>query len=340
MSACSFFHPEPLGAQPRIYPVFLTFQGCPTRCVFCAQNLQTGLAPRPLRQILEELDAALGACSFSGELAFYGGTFTAMPLQDQLACLELAARHKADGRISRVRCSTRPDCLDAPLLDRLKSAGLDMVELGIQSFSPQVLSASTRGYSPESALAACRLVRDSGLALGIQLMPGLPSGPGTMTREEFLADMRLTVAQAPEVLRLYPCLVMRGTELAALWQQGRYQPWSLEETIPALAQALLLAWGAGIRVIRLGVAPEKNLESAILAGPEHPALGAQARARALYLFIRARIDPAAPPRRLLVPRSYQGEFWGHKRSLAAEYAALGVTKEVVHWHDEPFFSVE
>ena len=308
--------------------------------------MQTGTTPRPIPQVLEDLDLALAAALAKGEapreLAFYGGTFTAMPLEQQLACLDLASRYKQLGLVSAVRCSTRPDCVSAPLLTKLKAAGLDMVELGVQSFDSAVLTATRRGHDGSVAREACRLVSSSGLRLGIQLMPGLPATEGGLSTEQFLADMKATVELAPETLRLYPCLVMAGTELAALWQQGGYIPWSLEQTIPALAEALLMAWGNGVRVIRLGVAPERGLTETILAGPAHPALGTMARALALCKYIgQQHMQAGAEPlRRLCVPRRFQGEFWGHKNALIPDYAAMSIPRKNVHWWDEPFFVME
>ena len=343
MSTVFFPHPEPARNPTRIHPVFLPFQGCPTRCVFCAQAAQTGTMPRPVLQVLAELDATLAIAAAKGEpareLAFYGGTFTAMPLEHQLACLELAARYRRRGLVSAVRCSTRPDCVTPSLLAQLKAEGLDMVELGIQSFSSPVLAASRRGHDENTAREACRIVASAGMRLGIQLMPGLPAGQDCMSTEQFLADMAVTVELAPETLRLYPCLVMEGTELAALWRQGLYTPWSLEQTIPALAQALVMAWAAGIRVIRMGVAPEQGLEEVILAGPQHPALGAMARAVALCKSIDQQREKADVEKlqHLHVPRKFQGEFWGHRNALIPEYAAMGLGPQNVTWWDEALF---
>lgn len=316
------------------------------RCIFCAQHLQTGSAPRPVLRVLADLDAACAAALARGapprDLAFYGGTFTAMPLEHQLACLDLAARYRTRGLISAVRCSTRPDSVSEPLLSCLKTKHLDMVELGVQTFDSEALAASRRGYDGAAARDACRCVTAAGLRLGIQLMPGLPAGKDSMSTAQFLADVAAAVEMAPETLRLYPCLVMEGTELAELWRQGRYVPWTLDQTVRALAEALLLAWDKGIRVIRMGVAPEQGLEGSVLAGPIHPALGAMARALALCKIIarqHARVR-AGSVYRLCAPRRLQGEFWGHGNALAREYAALGISRETLHWWDKPFFLME
>lgn len=333
-----FAHPEPprpaRALQPKILPVFLPYAGCPQRCVFCNQPAQTGAAPEPLALIYARLEAHLTATAQGPpqELAFYGGTFTALPPTAQGAgwpqrFLRLAQRFVATGRITRVRCSTRPDAVNAQQLAELKALGLSLVELGVQSFDDAALAASQRGYTGETALAACLLVQEAGLGLGVQLMPGLPGQPP----QAFQADVRRTAALRPELARLYPCLVLEGTPLAETWRAGGYAPWSLEAAVDALAQALLTLWAVGIPTARMGLAEQQGL--AVLAGPRHPALGQMARSRALLLFLRQRLDALPwPARLLLVPRRLQGEVLGQKNSLAEAYAALDLRVEL--W-DEP-----
>ena len=238
-------------ARP-IVPVFLPFRGCPTRCVFCAQDVQTGqIGARPDR-ILDKARAVLDLRAARGlppaELAFYGGTFTALPETERDACLEFAAAALARGRITAFRCSTRPDCLDAALLARLRQAGCTAVELGVQSFADAALSAARRGYDGAAALRACARVKAAGLALGVQLLPGMP---GT-SPEIFLADVPLALDAGADMLRFYPCLVLAGTGLAGLWRAGVYEPWDMEATLDALARGWLLARAAGTPVIRMG----------------------------------------------------------------------------------------
>ena len=327
MNTFPFPPPDAPRAKPRIQPVFIPFQGCPMRCVFCAQTLQTGETPRNVRLVLDDLAAALDRALASSEppreLAFYGGTFTALPLSDQFACLELAARYQAKGLITNVRASTRPDALSLSHLDALRKAGLAMLELGVQSFSDTPLTASRRGYSGATAVAGCRMVRDSGLALGIQLMPGMPG----MQPEHFFHDLETTLVQLPAAVRLYPCLVLADTPLATLFERGEFAPWSLETVIPLLAKAQSAFWNADIPVIRIGLAPQDGLDrDGILAGPVHPALGSIVRSVALFRYIHdvvARLG--SPVTALAMPRRFQGEFWGHRGTLKNDYAALGIT---------------
>lgn len=334
--------PWPPPARARaIVPVFLTFRGCPARCIFCAQDIQTGGNPQAAGthgdapdSILAKARLALDLRAARGlppaELAFYGGTFTALPPAEREACLDFAATALARGRISAFRCSTRPDCLDRSILSRLRQAGCTVVELGVQSFADTALKAARRGYDGAKALRACALVRASGLRLGVQLLPGMPG----VSPEIFLADVARALEAGADMLRFYPCLVLAGTGLASLWQAGNYTPWDMESTLDSLARGWLLAQAAHTPVIRMGLAPEASLAGAILAGPVHPALGARVMGRALLATVRnlaARAPGGRSPQRLEAPRACQGYFWGHANELRPAWAALGLDPDHVRY---------
>ena len=327
-----FRHPEPETARFRIWPVFLTFQGCPGRCVFCAQHLQSGSPPAPLERVLAVMTESLEAAGRQGrgpyELAFYGGVFTALPDPWPWRFLEAAARLRAMGLVTRVRCSTRPDACAPPLLERLRAGGLDFVELGAQTFDDAVLAAAGRGHDAAATRRAACDVRNAGLDLGLQLLPGLPGH----TPEGLLRDAAEAAALAPGVVRLHPCLVIDGTPLAALFRSDRYVPWDLDTTLDALARALPLLWRAGARVARIGLCPEPAFQAAVLAGPVHPALGARARARALLGIVAAEARAlGGRAAGLVAPRRFAGEFFGHAGELVPAYAALGLDKVNVHF---------
>lgn len=341
MRAVDFAHPDPLtntnGPHPR--PVFLPFAGCPHRCVFCGQTLQTGRRARSLEHIHAELrrdlEAARQRSDSPFELAFYGGTFTALP--DSPAgpwperFLALAAEYRRRGVVARVRCSTRPDRTDPALLARLRDLGLDMVELGVQSFDDRALAASGRGYDGDAARRGCDNVRAAGLALGVQLMPGLPGDRPGVFRE----DIDRVLGLRPDALRLYPCLVIAGTPLAATWRAGRFRPWSLERARAELAPALARLWRAGIPVIRIGLHPEPELLPAILDGPWHPALGQMIRSLALFASIRDRAAALGPgPKTLSAPRRASGELMGHGREL---WEAWRRERIEIAYHEETTF---
>lgn len=336
-----FAHPEPPPSAIRIRPVFLPFAGCPHRCAFCAQDKQTGRTGADLEAILGELEADLRDRLDKGrgpfELAFYGGTFTALPAPWPETFLSLAARYREAGLVTRVRCSTRPDRVDPDNLARFRALGLDLVELGIQSFDDLALETSGRGYTGDVARKACELVKTSGLALGVQLLPGLPGDrPGLFAR-----DVRQAAELEPETGRLYPCLVVRGTPLARMWERGEYVPWTTERAVAELADGLRVLWARGVRVIRMGLAPEETLDENVLAGVRHPALGTSARGLALLSLVREKVaELGAPPASLTVPRRYSGEFYGHAGELRPGYFELGLPETVVRFADTPDFVLD
>lgn len=348
--------------RPRILPIFLPFAGCPSRCVFCAQDVQTGQrggtdsiarameqAEARLKQEARTMDTAREADATQPapgplEIAFYGGTFTLLPEAERAACLELAARWRERGVVCRVRCSTRPDAVTERGLANLRAAGMDCVELGVQSFDDAALSAASRGYAGSVARAACAMVAGAGLQLGVQLMPGMPG----VTPEVFRADVRTALLPdnagahpLASFLRFYPCLVLRGTPLAERWRAGDHVPWTLDITVDALADGLLAAWARGVAVVRMGLSPEDGLDDAVLAGPVHPALGQLAKAEALRRHVAAQVARLpGPPVRFGVPRRLRGLLWGHANGLVDAYAAMGITRAMVYWRDDDNFSLE
>lgn len=323
-----------------IIPLFLPFAGCPHRCIFCAQDKQTGqsagMLPLSLSEALAKLFSRLEARKAEKddrelELGFYGGTFTLLPEADQAACLRMGTACKDLGYVRRVRCSTRPDALERAWLTRLKARGLDLVEAGVQSFSDAALAASRRGYRGKDAEAGCLAVHAAGLELGIQLLPGMPGS----TPDTFLEDVHRALALRPACLRFYPCLVIDQTPLASLWRRGGYTPWDRDTTVRALGRGLAAAWKAGVPVIRLSLAPEAALDAAVLAGPRHPALGNMAQGEALLLTVAEQIRALGRSHaRLCLPKRCQGFFFGHKGELRPRWLALGIDPENVIWTKE------
>ncbi|MFW5791116.1 MAG: elongator complex protein 3 [Desulfohalobiaceae bacterium] len=332
-----FFHPEPGGVSRRIYPVFLPFLGCPKRCIYCDQNAQTG-SRQTLTDIFDTLLAQLerfrDTHSFGWEIGFFGGTFTALPGNWSRRFVDLASSFKSCGVVSAIRCSTRPDALDPVQLEELAHAGLDLVEVGVQSFDSRVLELSDRGYDEAKAVAGCRSVVEAGLGLGIQLLPGLPGHDPRSWHQDILQVLAL----APDCVRIYPCLVLQGTPLARAWKEGSYVPWSLDRTIEALVPGVRSLWKQGIPVVRMGLPPEPGLVKNILAGPWHPALGGMVKSRILLEDVSGHCGTLGPgPKQLFHPRRHQGELWGHRGELKARYAALGLPPERVRPWEHPGF---
>ncbi len=317
-----------------IIPVFIPNLGCPHRCLFCDQRPITG-APQALPTEAEVARAAAPYLASKRarrggprQLAFYGGTFTLLPEADQEYLLAIGRGYLARGEVDSLRLSTRPDAVDARCLARLAGSGVRTVELGAQSFDEGVLGLARRGHTAAQTREAARLIRAAGLELGLQLMCGLPGE----TRESFAASCRAAAALGPELVRLYPVLVLEGTGLARLWRQGGYRPLSLEEAAAWCAEALAIFEAAAVPVARAGLPPSAGLEAALLAGPYHPAFGQLVRSAAWRERLRGRLAPlAGSPVRLEVAAADLSDLLGQRgeslRALAAELglAALSAT---------------
>lgn len=326
-------------AGPCLVPVFLPFSGCPTRCIFCAQHLQTGTTEQDIVPLLQNLEETLRQRARQDlELGFFGGTFTLQKEERLETCLELVRRCRSAGLLRTARCSTRPDAISPAIVQRLRHAGFSMVELGIQSFHNDALRATQRGYDRETALRACDQIHAAGLKLCIQLMPGMPGS----NAESFLQDIDLALEVHTQALRFYPCLVIQGTALEQLFLRGDYRPWTLEESLPILAQGWRTATQHAVPVIRTGLAPEPGLRAMIVAGPHHPALGALVQAEALLLTVKdaLRQKKAGLLRSLTIPRHCQGFFWGQQRQLERRWLELGLHRRSLFYHDKPELILE
>ncbi|MCR4666143.1 MAG: radical SAM protein [Desulfovibrio sp.] len=319
-----------------LYPFFIPFRGCPNRCLFCAQESVTGKsASFSLETELHCLEKALyekrqrdgKPC----ELAFYGGTFTALEDEEFRACVKSAERAIRAGLISHYRCSTRPDRLSPERLSVLAESGCRTIELGVQSFDEESLDASRRGYSGRVAEEACETVLGAGFQLGVQLLPGMPAS----TPASFLSDVTRALSLSASFLRFYPCLVFDHTGLAERYRKGEYRPWDLEITLDTLAEGFLAAWRKGVPVIRIGLLVSRDEEQVLLAGPRHPSLGARIRARALFLAIRDALRCISEkPLALFLPRRMQGFFWGDRGEMEKKWRELGFARDTVHFVSE------
>ncbi len=253
-----------------IVPFFIPHRGCPHRCVFCNQTSITGSAGQlSLEDLRTQLNARLGPDTPHAVIAFYGGSFTGLPLDEQEGYLGVASEFVSMGHAAGVRLSTRPDYMDAGIAGFLKTRCVKTVELGVQSMDEGVLAASGRGHGPEDALKASEAVKSAGLELGIQVMAGLPGD----TREKFIGTVKRVISLNPHFVRIYPLLVIKQSPLEQLWHSKKYSPLGLSEAVELCADAVELFREAGIKVVRVGLQPSKELEDALLAGPYHPSFG-------------------------------------------------------------------
>jgi histone acetyltransferase (RNA polymerase elongator complex component) len=256
-----------------IIPVFVSHMGCPNDCTFCNQRKINGVDDAILPEALPAFVATYLESMKRDqiELAFFGGSFTGIELSRQNAYLQQAAALKERGLIHKIRLSTRPDYIDHDTIERLKTYSVDLVELGCQSFDEIVLASAKRGHDVKAIHNAVSLLKTAGLSFGIQLMLGLPNDDF----EKFKNSVKVTAALKPECVRLYPALVIRDTELEIAYQEGRFTPMSLDKAVSWTAYALKVFNAYDIKVIRMGLQRTDliDFDSAVLAGPFHPAFG-------------------------------------------------------------------
>ncbi|MFZ3073180.1 MAG: radical SAM protein [Thermodesulfobacteriota bacterium] len=261
-----------------IIPVFIPFGGCPSICVFCDQKSVTGAIALPTKfeviatveKFLSTWNRGTNAKHGSGkkEIAFYGGSFTGLPEAVLEGYLAIAFEFKRSGRVDSIRVSTRPDLIDGVVCKLLKRYGVETVELGVQSMNDTVLRLSGRGHSAADTAKAVETLKSFSFDVVMQLMPGLP-GDG----EASIIESAVNAAELrPVAVRLYPTVVVKGTELHEMYLKGEYEPWTLSSMIPALKKVMDIFEKQGIPVIRVGLHHSKEFGDKVVAGPYHPSL--------------------------------------------------------------------
>ena len=278
----------------RIIPVFVPHLGCPHNCVFCNQRRISGqIEPATADTVTEAIRSAAEWMpqGQQAELAFYGGSFTAIAPGAQEALLGAVQPWIDMGLISGIRLSTRPDRIDAGVLDRLRRFRVETVELGVQSMVEEILIASGRGHSSRQAEDAAALVKKWGFKLILQMMTGLPGD----TPERSLYTAKRFAEMAPDGVRVYPTVIIRDTELYDMWRRGEYQEHSLEDAVELCADIMDIFDSAGIPVIRLGLNPTDDLSGGdAVAGAYHPAFGELVDGRRYLKRICALVDSRRP----------------------------------------------
>lgn len=255
-----------------VIPIFIPHEGCPFDCIFCNQKKISGrneqMTTEAIREIIESHLKTIRPGT-TLEAAFYGGSFTGIDRGLQLSYLSTVFEYVRSGRVSSIRLSTRPDYISEDILDYLKDYGVKTIELGVQSLDDEVLKASCRGHSSEDVYRASALIKEKGFRLGLQTMVGLPCD----TRQKDIFTAEKVIALKPEFVRIYPVLVIRGTYLEKLMQDGSYIPLTLDETVGICAELLESYEAAGIKVIRVGLQSSRDISegSEVTGGPVHPA---------------------------------------------------------------------
>lgn len=254
-------------------PIFIPHLGCPNQCVFCNQRTITGVDELDEEKISSIIEEALSTIEdgTSCEIAFFGGSFTGIEYDYMCRLLRVAYSYVVAGKVSSIRCSTRPDYINKKILDTLWQYGVRVIELGLQSSVDTVLTASRRSHSREDEYRAARMIVDYGFTLVGQMMIGLPES----TPEFEIETARFICDIGAKMARIYPTIVFHGTELCEMAKRGEYAPLSLDDAIVRSANAFKVLHNGGVDVIRIGLCSSENLsnEDTYFAGPNHPSLG-------------------------------------------------------------------
>lgn len=335
-----------------IIPIFIPHLGCPNDCVFCNQRRITAkpspVTPGDVEQQIKMILPQLEKQSVKNkEIAFFGGSFTAIPRKLQEEYLSIAKKYKDGGLVHRIRLSTRPDCIDESILNHLKNYGVDIIELGVQSFDDEVLLLANRGHDTAVVYDACELIKGYGFILGIQLMIGLPHD--TKGKAVFSA-MEATRLQ-PEFVRIYPTVVIDDTALMDMYKRGEYTPFLPDEEIEIAAEMCKIFYNANINVIRIGLKSSSILNSGdeITKKTFHPAFRQLVEGRiareelieAINKFIKINdakcITISANSRHFANIVGHKAE---NKKYLTAEYPFLDIKYKVNNSLKDRDFNIE
>ncbi|MBR2175756.1 MAG: radical SAM protein [Clostridia bacterium] len=315
--------------------IFVPHNGCPHQCSFCNQKEITGQSFQPhgedVIKAVEIARKSLGEKTQNAEIAFFGGSFTAIDREYMKELLDAASPYVRSGEFYGIRLSTRPDAIDEEILDILKNSGVTSVELGAQSMDDRVLNMNQRGHTSEDVRKSSELIKSYGFSLGLQMMTGL-YGSNDQT------DIRTAEALAalkPETVRIYPTVVMKGTQLFELYQSGEYKPHTLESAVVLCAFLLRYFEEREISVIRLGLHDSESLRGNMAAGVFHPALRELCESRIIFEntldLLKEKNIGNGRVEFYIHPRSVS-RFIGQKRSNLQALARLGV--EAVIRQDE------
>jgi len=253
-------------------PIFIPEVACPFQCVYCDQRKITGqknlLKDEEIIQTIEQHLQTFKATEREVQLAFFGGTFTGLNLSEQEHYLQIIQGYISSKSIQGIRISTRPDYINTDNLKLLKQYGVTHIELGAQSLVDEVLKASYRGHSVEDVEKASKIIINHGFILGLQMMIGLPED----NPERSMQTAKRIVQFGAQETRIYPTIVIRGTNLEQLWKKGKYQALDTGSAIKQSANIYQFFEKNKVKILRVGLYPsdELSIQGEAIAGPEMP----------------------------------------------------------------------
>lgn len=253
--------------------IFVPHNGCPHCCSFCNQIRITGKQSQPTRDdVISAVEIAMNSKGYSpqySEIAFFGGSFTAIERDYMMLLLETAYSYVKNKKFYGIRISTRPDCIDNEILNILKKYGVTSIELGAQSMCDDVLNENIRGHSSDDIINASKLIKEYSFEFGLQMMTGLYKS--TIEKDIYTAEKICSLK--PKTVRIYPTIIMKDTLLGDYFSAGKYKSYTLEETVELCAKLLVMFEKNNIQVIRLGLHNTEDVQKGMLSGAWHPSFG-------------------------------------------------------------------
>lgn len=299
-------------------PIFIPEAACPHRCIFCNQYLITEKLKQPtVQEVVSIVENYLFTipnskdCAENIEIAFFGGSFTGLPLSLIESYMKAVQPFIAEKRVKSIRCSTRPDYINAEICDLLNFYHVEMVELGAQSFDNEVLINSGRGHTVEDIENAVAVLKSKKIPFGLQMMTGLPGD----TPEKSLKTAQEIIRLGASNTRIYPCLVIKNTLLEQHYKSGKFQPQTLDDAVNLSAQLVLLFEKAKVTVLRVGLHRSEGFDdgTTLISGPYHHQFKHLVEDKIWRdLFEKAILDFKKPTLSVTVPAGKLGFAIGYK----------------------------
>lgn len=302
--------------------IFVPHLGCPNNCSFCNQKSISGKSVPPSEaDVITACEIAKKtAPSRDGEIAFFGGSFTAIEREYMVKLLKSAYPYVREGFFKGIRISTRPDCIDSEVCTLLKQYGVTSVELGCQSMDDEVLEKNMRGHTSRDVEKAVGILKSFGFETGLQMMTGLY---GSSAEKDFMTAEKI-IALKPDTVRIYPTIVLEDTLLEKKFRSGEYKVMSLDETAELVSELLLMFEENNINVIRTGLHSGGNVEDGFVAGAYHPAFKELCESRIYLKKITEQLERMPKGDVVIkVPKGALSQATGQKKSNRERIEKMG-----------------
>ncbi len=303
--------------------IFIPHEGCLNDCSFCNQRKISGkeisVTAREVFNICDEFLPKENAINF--EIAFFGGSFTAINREYMLDLLKTANEFIKNNRANGIRISTRPDAINHDILKILKEYNVTSIELGAQSMQDEVLLLNKRGHKESDVFSASELIKEYGFNLGLQMMTGLYGQKDYLKYAVDTAEKFIKIK--PDTVRIYPTITLKDTLLEKLYKNGEYLPPSLEESVDICAKVAKMFLQKDIKIIKLGLHAQEEVEKGFVAGPYHPAFSELVFSKIYFDKIKEKLDKDKKRYTVYVHKNRLSQARGQKRSNIQKFLQLG-----------------